>query len=144
MSGTIVLSNPSLVELKQSPITSGWILADEPKASSQLLSQSRNGNTYTMVWECTAGRFNWHYNEDEIVIILSGEVFITVDNGQERRLGPGDTGYFPAGCSCMWRIPDRVRKVAVLQKPIPYPVQIGLKIWNKLKYLVAGPAVRTL
>ena len=143
MSGAIVLSNPSLVDLQQSPITPGWILADAPRASSRLLSQSKTGNSYVMVWECTAGRFNWQYHEDEIVVIISGEVFITVD-GVERRLGAGETGYFPAGTACTWRIPDVVRKVAVLQKPIPRPVYLALRVWYKLKHLMFGPVSRSL
>jgi uncharacterized cupin superfamily protein len=132
MSGSIVLSSPLAATLQQSPITREWILADEPRASSTLLSQSKNGNSYVMVWECTAGHFRWHYTEDETVIILTGEVFITTKDGVERRLGPGDTGFFPAGSTCTWRIPDRVRKVAVLQKPIPRPVYLALRVYYKI------------
>ena len=85
-----------------------------------------------MVWECTAGRFNWHYSEDETVVIISGEVFITSDKGEERRLGQGDMGFFPAGSSCTWRINDRVKKVAVLRKDMPLALGFGVRVWNKL------------
>ena len=43
-----------------------------------------------IVWECTAGRFECQYSQDEAVIIVGGEVFITDEKGEERRLGPGD------------------------------------------------------
>ena len=74
-----------------------------------------------MVWECTAGRFDWHYSEDETVVVISGEVFISTEKGEERRLGQGDMGFFPAGSSCIWRVNDRVKKVAVLRKDLPPP-----------------------
>ena len=84
-----------------------------------------------MVWECTAGRFNWHYSEDETVVVLSGEVFITEDKAGERRLGQGDVGFFPAGSSCIWRIDDHVRKIAVLRKDMPPLLGFGVRLWNK-------------
>jgi mannose-6-phosphate isomerase-like protein (cupin superfamily) len=84
-----------------------------------------------MVWECTAGRFNWHYSEDETVVVISGEVFITAEKGDETRLGQGDVGFFPAGSSCIWRINDRVKKVAVLRKDMPIALGFGVRVWNK-------------
>ena len=85
-----------------------------------------------MVWECTAGRFDWHYSEDETVVIISGEVFITTESGEEKRLSQGDMGFFPAGSSCTWRVNDRVKKVAVLRKNLPFLLSIGERAWNKL------------
>ena len=60
-------------------------------------------------WECAVGGFNWHYSKDGGVIVISGEVFVTTENGEERRLGRGDVGFFPAGGSCTRRINDRVK-----------------------------------
>jgi uncharacterized cupin superfamily protein len=50
-----------------------------------------------MVWECNAGRFIWDYGVDETVVVISGEVFITANGEKEKRLGEGDTAFFPAG-----------------------------------------------
>ena len=144
MSASIIFTSPMFLELQSSPITSDWILADQPRASSRLISQSKNGNSYVMVWECTAGQFNWNYTEDETVVIVDGEVFITVNANAERRLGSGETAFFPAGTSCKWRIPDRVRKVAVLQKPIPRPVYLALRVYYKILQKLKGNGERTL
>jgi hypothetical protein len=84
------------------------------------------------VWECTAGSFHWHYSKDEAVIVVSGEAFITNEKGEERRLGPGDLGFFPAGTSFTWRIPERVRKIAVLHETMWRPLGFGLKVYKKL------------
>jgi hypothetical protein len=53
-----------------------------------------------------------------------GEVFIT-EKSEERRLGQGDMAFFPAGSSCVWRVTDRVRKVAVMRKSLGYPLGLG-------------------
>jgi hypothetical protein len=65
-------------------------------------------------------------------MVVAGEVFITDKNGEERRLGPGDLGFFPAGTSCIWRVPERVRKIAVTRETLWRPVGVGLKIWKRL------------
>src|SRR6516225_6253069 len=84
-------------DLGPAPISPDWILSGTPQTRSKILATSRDGTSCIMVWECTAGRFNWNYSEDEIVMVIAGEVFITEDGGQERRLGQGDLAFFPAG-----------------------------------------------
>jgi uncharacterized cupin superfamily protein len=117
--------------LEPSPISPNWILAGTPRARSKLLAKSHDRTSSIVVWECTAGRFHWHYSEDETVVVLSGEVFITEEQEGERRLGEGDVGFFPAGSSCIWRINDHVRKIAVLRKDLPVMVGFGVRVWNK-------------
>jgi uncharacterized protein len=102
-----------------------------PRARSVVLAKSNARTSSIMVWECTAGRFSWHYGEDEPVVVISGEVFITAEKGDETRLGQGDVGFFPAGSSCIWRINDRVKKVAVLRKDMPLALGFGVRVWNK-------------
>ena len=93
--------------------------AGTPEARSKILARSHDRTSSIMVWECTAGRFIWHYGEDETVVVISGEVFITTGKGEERRLGQGDMAFFPAGSSCAWRVNDRIKKVAILRKDLP-------------------------
>jgi hypothetical protein len=96
------------------------------------LAKSRDGTSYVVVWECTAGQFKWQYIEDETVTVTFGEVFISTEPGRERRLGQGDMAFFPAGSSCEWRVPDRVRKVAVMRKSLGYLLGFGVRAWYKL------------
>ena len=132
MSDSIVIATASKEELSSAPVTPSWILSGTPEARNKLLATSHDRTAYNMVWECTPGSFNWHYSEDETVVLISGEVFITENNGPERRLGPGDMAFFPAGCSAKWRITSTVRKVAVLRNPLPMPLALATRIWNKL------------
>src|SRR5208282_5187284 len=92
---SIILEAAALAALDPAPITPDWILTGTPQARSKVLAKSHDRTSSIVVWECTAGRFNWHYGEDEAVVVISGEVFITSEKGEERRLGQGDVGFFP-------------------------------------------------
>jgi uncharacterized protein len=129
---SILIEAASSADLEPAPISPDWILAGTPEARSKMLAKSHDRTSSIIVWECTAGRFNWHYSEDETVVILSGEVFITTEQGQERRLGQGDMGFFPAGSSCIWRVTDRIKKVAILRKDLPPLLGIGVRGWHWL------------
>jgi len=132
MSKSIVLDTAATAELVPEPIPSDWILEGTPRARSKKLAKSRDFTSYIMVWDCTPGRFNWHYNKDETLFVVSGEVFITNGTGEERRLGPGDWGFFPGGSSCTWRVTSHFRKVAVLRETMPRPLGLGLRLWKGL------------
>src|SRR5690349_8102515 len=94
MSQSVVITAAASAELDPCPITPGWILQGMPQARAKVLSMSDDKTSRTMAWECTPGVFNWHYgDEDEVVYILAGEVFITTDDGVERRLAAGDTAF---------------------------------------------------
>jgi uncharacterized protein len=124
-------------DLEPAPIAPDWVLDGSPEARNRILAKSSDGTSYVVVWECTAGRFNWHYSEDETVVVISGEVFVTTENGEERRLGEGDMGFFPAGSSAIWRVPDRIKKVAVLRKDLPLALGLGARAWHKFLRIVA-------
>jgi uncharacterized protein len=130
--GAIAVAATAQVDLDPSPITPGWILDGTPEARAKLLAKSQDKTSYIMAWECTPGRFNWHYTEDEVVCIICGEVFISDADGPERRLGQGDMAFFPAGSSCTWRVTECVRKVAVLRKDMPPLFGLGLRAWHRL------------
>jgi uncharacterized cupin superfamily protein len=132
MSKSIVAATPATLELEPTPIPPDWILSGNPEARSKQLARSHDWTTNIVVWECTAGRYKWHYGQDEVVIVISGEGFMTNEKGEERRFGPGDVGFFPAGTSSTWHHPDHFRKVAVVKETMWRPLGFGLKVWNKL------------
>jgi uncharacterized cupin superfamily protein len=92
---------------------------------------SRDWTSSVVVWDCTAGTFHWHYGQDEAIIVVSGSAVLLQSDGEERRIGPGDVGFFPAGTIAKWRVDDYIRKIAVLREPVWRPVGIGMKVWNK-------------
>ena len=133
-SKSIVITTPAAFEagaLTQ-PVLPRLVLNGVPMTRTWKVVRSHDLTSDILVWECTAGRFECHYSQDETVMVVAGEAFITDKNGAERRLGPGDVGFFPAGTSCIWRVPKSVRKIAVLRETMWRPVGLGLKIWKRL------------
>ena len=122
MPNPIVLETAAAVALVSEPIPKDWILSGSPQATSKKVAKSADYTSYIMVWDCTPGRFTWHYNKDETLVVVSGEVYITNESGQERRLGSGDFAFFPGGTSATWRVTERLRKVAVVRETMPPPL----------------------
>src|SRR5215472_4950711 len=97
-----------------------------------------------MAWECTAGEFHWHYVEDETVVVIAGEAFVTNGAGAESRLAEGRVAFFPGGSSSRWRVTRPIKKVAVLRKDLPPALGLGVRAWHKLlrvSGLRGGPAL---
>ena len=132
-----VTVNPATVELAPSPFPAEWVLEGCPQAQATAIAHSRDGAMTVIAWSCTEGRFRWQYQVDEMAHILSGEVFVTDQSGTERRLGAGDTVFFPAGSSSVWQVTRAVRKVAVCHVAVPKLVGLGLRAWNKFCHTAA-------
>jgi uncharacterized cupin superfamily protein len=128
----IIFADPSTFALDPVSIEPSWIIEGEPKASAKELARSADGTTVVLVWSCSAGQFHWHYSVDETLHVISGEVFITNQGGAERRLGPGDMAFLPAGSRALWRVPSAVRKLAVCRHSLPKPFGFALRAWKKL------------
>jgi len=131
---SIVITSPATFDrgaLTQ-PVLPRAVLSGAPFTRTWNVLRTHDFTSDIVVWECTAGSFTCKYSQDEAVMIVAGEVFITDQKGEERRLGPGDLGFFPAGTSCIWRVPHRVRKIAILRETVWRPVGIGLKIWKRV------------
>jgi uncharacterized protein len=104
-------------DLGESPIDADWILDGAPVARSTQLTEEDGVSTY--LWDCTAGRFHWHFGVDEIVHILEGAVHVTGDDGHTVTLRTGDVGHFPLGSHAIWHVEEYVRKLAVHRAPRP-------------------------
>jgi len=138
MSKQIVTATPIAFDLGPGtvPILPHWVLNGSPLTRTKQLLRSRDYTSNIVVWECSAGSFNWHYNQDEMVVIVAGEVFITNEKGEERRLGPCDMAFFPAGTVVKWRVPQCVRKVAIVRETLWWPAGFALKAYKKLLRMV--------
>ena len=119
-------------EMEPDPIPAEWILAGAPEARTNKLVTSRDWSSAVVVWDCTPGSFKWHYVKDETVHFLSGEAFMTDDDGTEHRFAGGDIAFFPAGTTCTWRVTEHIRKVAVVRETIWRPLGFLLKLSKKL------------
>jgi uncharacterized protein len=134
----VVFAAPADVELAPAPIPGHWILEGNPQAHSTRLAASADRTSTVMAWSCTPGRFTWHYTVDETVHIISGEVFVTDENGEVHRLGPGDMAFFPAGSVSTWQVTQPVRKLAFCRHSMPLLLGFALRVWNKLQHIFFG------
>lgn len=61
------------------------------------------------IWTCEVKTFPYHYDEQEMCLILEGDVTVTAGS-QKVSFGPGDLVIFPQGMECTWDVKKSVRK----------------------------------
>jgi uncharacterized cupin superfamily protein len=83
--------------LPDMPIDPAWIKEGNPTARGTILIQSADKTVSSGFWECSEGKFEWHFTWDEFIRVIEGQFTITEDGGQTHTLGPGDTAHFPLG-----------------------------------------------
>jgi hypothetical protein len=130
------------VDLTPRPIEPSWILEGKPEASWCVLSQSADGLATTMVWHCTAGKFNWFYDFDETVLILEGAIVLESDSVPPTRYTAGDVIFFKDGAYAKWHIEDHVRKLAFCRKTSPVWFGFALRVFLKLKKMLLPASSR--
>ena len=139
----VIFATPADVDLMPDPINPDWVIEGTPQVRSKRIAESSDGTSSVMVWSSTAGRYNWYYTVDETLHVIAGEVFVTDENGETHRLGPGDAVFFPVGSRSTWYVPHYVRKIAVCRHSMPRPCGYILRAWNKVMGKLTGfPAGR--
>ncbi len=118
--------------LVPAPIPQSWILEGNPVARNKLLAGSSDQLASTYMWDCTAGRFNWFYDRDEVIHVLEGSVVIEDAAGVRRRLQAGETYLFPAGSRYHWTVTGYIRKIAFLHSPLSREMQVVRGILRRL------------
>jgi uncharacterized protein len=126
------------VMLAPNPIEPDWIREGKPEARSRVLERSSDGLACSIVWECTAGKFEWFYDIDETLYILEGGVTVSDERTPPRRLGPGDVVFFPKGSRAQWRVESYVRKVAFCHRTLPGITKVVMSMLRKLKARLRG------
>jgi uncharacterized protein len=119
-------------ELSPAPIRADWIIAGQPLARNRALYASSDGMTSAYLWDCTAGRFNWFYELDEVICLLAGEITVTDAAGTRHNLKAGDVFLFPAGSRFEWSVDSYVRKIALLHVPLSGKIILLRRIYNAL------------
>ena len=136
-----ISTHSSTATLAPSPINPDWIIEDEPEARNCILNRSSDGVGCVILWECTAGKFEWHYDIDEMAYIIEGSVIVGDERTPPRRLGPGDVIFFPRDSVAKWHVESYVRKIAYCHKPLPNFARFPIAILRKLKAMLHGPSV---
>ena len=133
-----IVAAHSNIPLRPAPINPDWIIEGNPTASAATVSRSSDKLASTVVWECTEGKFNWHYDIDETVLILEGAIVVESDDMTPTRYGPGDIVLFRKGAHARWTVVRKVRKVAFCQRVQPRIFGLGLRIVNRLARMLPG------
>jgi uncharacterized protein len=107
------------VDLDPLPIKPHWVLEGAPAARCKAFWSTADGMAKVVIWDCSAGRFNWYYDQDETVYLIEGSVLIKDSAGRSRRLSAGDTIVFRAGSHAEWTVDNYVRKYATVHTPVP-------------------------
>jgi hypothetical protein len=121
------------VDLRPAPINPAWIIEGEPTARVMQLSLSRDGTAFSVIWECSPGRFDWFYDREETAYFLEGSLVLDEGLPTERHIGPGDAVFFPAGSHARWHVKARVRKVAFVRRGVPARFLGLLNLLRKMK-----------
>ena len=123
-----------MTELKHFPIRPSWIIEGAPIARAAILSEgSTDRSAFTIMWDCTAGRFNWFYSIDETVYILEGDVSLKFPSGATRQLVAGSSHFFARGTQAEWQVHNYVRKVAFCHEPLSSKVFIAKRAFRALR-----------
>lgn len=125
-------------KLRPAPFPAAWVRDGKPQAAAQPLWKSDDSTASTLIWECSAGTFDWFYREEETVHILEGEVDVVIEGGLSFRLSAGDTAVFRAGCHAVWSIPNRVRKIAIVRLDVPGIAAFPMRAWRKVTTKIGG------
>jgi len=132
------------VALNALPIRPQWVLEGAPVAQYKILSTSTDGTAKTIVWDCTAGRFNWFYSFDETLHILEGGFSLKdLLSGTARRVTAGDVVYFPQGAQAEWTVDKYVRKLAFCRTALPSYLVTARNVARRVKGAMRGQAGRS-
>jgi uncharacterized protein len=102
----------------ESPINPPDVIEGAPIARHYPFANSGDGGTSTGLWHCSAGRFKWLFQCDEVIRILDGEVLLNID-GVEHHLQRDSVAFFGVGTLTEWTVPNFVLKQYFHRHPSP-------------------------
>jgi uncharacterized protein len=133
ISRSLIETANTALNLTPSPIEPSWIIDGKPVAQFSLLSKSADGQAWTVVRQCSEGKFHWYYDIDETILILEGSIVIENDVLPPTRYGPGDVIFFNTGAHAKWHVESPIRKLAFCRKTQPVLLSYALRASSKIK-----------
>lgn len=140
MNAPMISTFSTNVALRAAPINPDWILEGNPTARNRVLARSSDTLACSIIWDCTAGKFNWFYDIDETVHIIEGSVTVSDGINPPKTLKVGDVAFFPAGTKAHWHVETYVRKVAFCQRTLPKFMHGPISMLRALKAKLRGGA----
>ena len=134
------LNLPTPLRSLASPIEPSWIIESTPLAEASVLSKCADSQAWTVVWQCSEGRFNWHYDYDETILILDGSIVLENETFT-RPATDGDVIFFKDGAQAKWHVQSNVRKLGFCRKTQPVLLSDVLQALSKIKRFSCGPQI---
>jgi hypothetical protein len=89
------------------------ILEGAPQAEVHWLVATPEPAYYAGLWKAQPCRFRWRFDLQEVAHILSGRVYVTLEDGSVLDLRPGTLAHFPRGMETIWEIVQPLHKVFI-------------------------------
>lgn len=111
------------LSLQRSDLDPDQVVAGDPRVS--LLEFDTGPTISAGIWEHTVG-VSTDTESDEVFVVISGRATITLADGSELEVGPGDVGVLRAGEETTWQIHEDLRKVYLVGlKPSRTDLEVG-------------------
>jgi uncharacterized cupin superfamily protein len=124
--------NPKVIQLdlKKYDLETKNIKSGEPKIMTNTFSDAFNYRSRYGVFESGPSVWNWHFNTNETIYILSGQVLIDYQ-GERLVLNPGDVTHFKIGTDAVFNVPVGFKKMWFTYNP-SVVVSVVMKIKQKI------------
>jgi uncharacterized protein len=129
--------------LHSAPIKKDWVVDGTPQASGCAIFETADQGADVHEWQCTRGRFVWHYDVDEIVYVIDGHARIKdLATGLSTHITAGTSVLFQRGSSAEWTVDDYIRKIAINHVPLSPKIAKLRSAWRRLKRLLGKEQAR--
>lgn len=96
---------------------SAVVLEGEIPVRSTVPFTSGDGRVLSGVWEANPGISRWEFlDRGEVILVLSGRMVVTPDDGDSLVLTAGAAAAFPVGWVGTWEITEQIRKFFVVYR----------------------------
>jgi uncharacterized cupin superfamily protein len=122
--------------LHAAPIHKDWVVDGTPEARGCPIFETSDRGANVHEWQCTQGKFVWHYGVDEIVYIVEGDARIKdLATGLSTDIAAGTSVLFQSGSSAEWTVDRYIRKIAINHIPLSPKITVLRTAWRRLKRL---------
>jgi uncharacterized cupin superfamily protein len=100
------------------PMDPKRVVAGSPRSSYKIIYSHPSKEFYSGIFECTAGKWNVNYGEDEYCTLVEGKVVLTGEDGIPNEFSAPESFLIPAGFKGTWEAQTYVRRYFVIYEKL--------------------------